>query len=107
MYRLVPKPPKKDFFKWVDQQIQLRYTARFSTPKAEDSNRNFIITLYLNDDSLQIYETKVNNAGFAGGKFLERGVYKNDKQELFHPGNIIVGEDVKINGSWFHITGCD
>jgi len=52
---LIPQPPKKDFFKWVDQQISLRFNAIFANPKPEDSNRKFIITYYLNDDSLQIY----------------------------------------------------
>lgn len=33
VYRLIPKPPKKDFFKWVDQQVCLRFTARFNTNK--------------------------------------------------------------------------
>lgn len=53
----MPKPPKKDFFKWVDQQICLRFNAVFtqSRCKPEDTNRKFILTYYLNDDSLQIY----------------------------------------------------
>jgi hypothetical protein len=63
VYRLIPKPPKKDFFKWVDQQICLRFTAKFNTTKPEDVNRSFIITYYLNDDSLQIYEPPVRNSG--------------------------------------------
>ena len=76
VYKLVPKPPKKDFFKWVDQQISLRFTAVFCSPKPEDVNRSFIITYYLNDDSLQIYEPPARNSGFSTGKFLERGAYK-------------------------------
>ena len=52
---MVPKPPKKDFFKWIDQQVALRFTAVFANPKPEDANRKFIITYYLNDDSIQIY----------------------------------------------------
>lgn len=77
IYKLVPKPPKKDFFKWVDQQVSLRFNAVFSNPKPEDAIRKFIITYYLNDDSLQIYEPPAKNSGFSTGKFLERGQYKN------------------------------
>jgi hypothetical protein len=33
IFKLVPKPPKKDFFKWVDQQVSLRFTAVFASPK--------------------------------------------------------------------------
>lgn len=70
IYRLVPKPPKKDFFKWVDQQICLRFTAVPAKPKPEDANRKFILTFYLNDDSIQIYEPPTRNSGFSEGKFL-------------------------------------
>ena len=116
VYRLIPKPPKKDFFKWVDQQICLRFTAKFNTNKPEDVNRSFIITYYLNDDSLQIYEPPVRNSGMFhshvginDGKFLERNQYKNAMREnqIFSPEDLIVGGDVRINGYSFHITDCD
>jgi hypothetical protein len=107
VYKLVPKPPKKDFFKWVDQQISLRFTAVFKGPKPEDLNRSFIITYYLNDDSLQIYEPPARNSGFSTGKFLERGQHKNTQGEVYKPEHLIIGQDVKINGYWFHIKDCD
>ena len=31
VYRLVPIPPKKDFFKWVDNQVNLRFVAKLKT----------------------------------------------------------------------------
>lgn len=107
IYRLVPKPPKKDFFKWVDQQICLRFTAVFSNPKPEDANRKFIITFYLNDDSIQIYEPPCRNSGFSEGKFLERNQYKTQEDKKFQPEDLVLGYDVKINGYWFHLTDCD
>jgi hypothetical protein len=39
VYRLVPKPPKKDYFKWVDNQIQLKLTAKLNTANPEDVDR--------------------------------------------------------------------
>lgn len=107
IYRLVPKPPMKDFFKWVDQQICLRFNAVLAKPKPEDSNRQFIITYFLNDDSLQIYEPPLKNSGFWTGKFLERGSYKSQGGEVLKPESLIVGEDVLINGYWMHVTDCD
>ena len=107
IFRLIPKPPKKDFFKWVDQQICLRFNAVFSAPKPEDSNRKFIITYYLNDDSLQIYEPPAKNSGFWNGKFLERGSYKTDNAEVVKPEHLIVGQNIKINGYLYHLTDCD
>ena len=63
IYRLIPKPPKKDFFKWVDNQVNLRFYAKFNTEKPEDVDRAFIITYYLNDDTLMVYEPTVRNSG--------------------------------------------
>ena len=97
----------KDFFKWVDQQIQLRFNAVFACPKPEDSTRKFIITYFLNDDSLQIYEPTVKNSGFWTGKFLQRGSYKRRNGEVVKPEDIIVGQDMDINGYKYHITDCD
>lgn len=97
----------KDFFKWVDQQISLRFNAVFTSPKPEDAHRQFIVTYFLNDDSLQIYEPPHKNSGFWTGKFLERGSYKSQAGSVLRPENIIVGQDVWINGYEFHITDCD
>lgn len=93
----------------MDQQVCLRFTARFNTTKPEDIDRSFIITFYLNDDSLQIYEPPVRNSGISEGKFLERKQYKNVKNnnQKFGPCDLIVGTDVIINGYSFHITDCD
>jgi len=52
VYRLIPKPPNKDFFKWVDNQVVLRFTCKLNTDKPEDVERRFIISLYLNDDTV-------------------------------------------------------
>lgn len=42
-----------------------------------DVNRRFIVTLFINDNTLMIYEPEVKNNGFKPGKFLERAAYKN------------------------------
>jgi hypothetical protein len=107
IFKLVPKPPKKDFFKWVDQQVSLRFNAVFNSPKPEDEIRKFIITYYLNDDSLQIYEPPAKNSGFSTGKFLERGQYKNSEGIVYKPEHLVIGQGVKINGHEFIITDCD
>jgi hypothetical protein len=39
IYRLIPKPPRKDFFKWVDNQVDLRFLAKLNTDKPEDKDR--------------------------------------------------------------------
>ncbi len=57
VYDLVPKKPKIDFFKYVDNDKKiLRYTARFNTKVPEDVDRRFIISYYLADDTISIFE---------------------------------------------------
>ena len=78
VYDLVPKKPKIDFFKYVDNDKKiLRYTARFNTKVPEDVDRRFIISFYLADDTISIYEPSQKNSGIEPGAFLERRKYKN------------------------------
>lgn len=57
VYDLIPKKPKIDFFKYVDNDKKiLRYTARFNTKVPEDVDRKFIISFYLSNDTVSIFE---------------------------------------------------
>lgn len=110
VYDLIPKKPKIDFFKYVDNDKKiLRYTARFNTKVPEDVDRRFIISFYLADDTISIFEPAQKNSGIIEGPFLERRKYKNvDKNcEFISPTELGVGGDIKINGYNFHILGCD
>jgi hypothetical protein len=108
--RLVPQAPKQDEFKFLDNDKKiLRWTAKFNTRIPEDLDRRFIISFYLSDDSLSIYEPEQKNSGIIPGKFLERKKYKSDQvsHEFITPTIISNGNDVTINGHKFHILGCD
>lgn len=110
VFNLTMKKPKRDFFKYVDQEKKvLRYMARFNTTAPEDVDRRFIITFYLNDDSISIYEPAMRNSGIIEGPFLRRNKYKNvDKNlEFITPTDLPLGGDVKINGYSYHILSCD
>jgi EF-hand domain-containing protein 1 len=110
VFRLLPEKPKRDFFKYVDNdKIVLRFTARFNTRVPEDIERRFILSFFLADDSISIFEPAMKNSGIIEGKFLERGRYKNvDKDNSFiTPTDMPIGGDVKINGYSFHIESCD
>jgi hypothetical protein len=57
VYKLIAKKPKIDFFKYVDNDKKiLRYTARFNTKVPEDVDRRYIISFYLADDTISIFE---------------------------------------------------
>jgi len=61
----------------MDNQIYLRFNAILNTVKPEDIDRKFIITFFLHDDNVLVYEPAIRNSGIGGGKFLEKGKYKN------------------------------
>lgn len=110
IYDLIPKKPKGDFFKSVDNDKKvLRYTARFNTRVPEDIERRFIISFYLSDDSISIYEPAVKNSGIIEGPFLRRNKYKNvDKNnEFITPTDLPIEGNIKINGYSYHILSCD
>jgi hypothetical protein len=110
IYKLVPDRPKPDFFKHLDNaKTILRFTARFNTRVPEDLDRRFIISFFLSDDSISIYEPEQKNSGIVSGKFLEKRKYKNcDKGgEWLTPTDMPLGGDVKINGHSFHVLSCD
>jgi hypothetical protein len=64
-----------------------------------------------------VYEPTVRNSGnfirlilgIPDGKFLEKRKYKNARNnlEFFSPSDLIVGNDVVINGWSFKILECD
>ena len=109
MYRLIPKPPKKDHFKYVDNEKDiLRYTAKLNTTVPEDIERRFIISIYLGDDTLSVFEPAQKNSGIKEGKFLERGKYKlKESGKVVTPGDLEIGSDVVINSYSFRILSCD
>lgn len=110
IYKLVPDKPKGNFFKSVDNDKKiLRFTARFNTKVPEDVDRRFIISFYLSDDGISIYEPAQKNSGIIEGKFLHRGKYKNvdNNNAPITPSDMAIGGDVKINGHSFHILSCD
>ena len=110
IYKLVPEKPKGNFFKSVDNDRKiLRFTARFNTRVPEDVDRRFIISFYLSDDSLSIYEPAQKNSGIMHGPFLQKKRYKNvdNGGEFITPSDMPIGGDVKINGYSFHILSCD
>jgi hypothetical protein len=110
VYDLIPKKPKIDFFKYVDNDKKvLRYTARFNTRVPEDVDRRFIISYYLGDDTISIFEPAQKNSGIIEGPFLKRFKYKNvdNGLEFITPTDLPVGGDIKVNTYNFHILGCD
>jgi len=86
---LLPKPPRRDFIKFMEKDRRgldsnvLRFLARMDTTKPIDMERRFIISYFLSDDTILVFEPPVRNSGIIGGKFLERSRVKQPNQPLY------------------------
>jgi hypothetical protein len=91
----------------------LRGKAVLLTNNTIDASRSFLITFFLEDDSLQVYEDTSRNAGIWGGAFLKRGKYLNelppdsDTARPLIPTDIYLGGVIVVNGYQFRITEMD
>uniref|UniRef100_A0A7S2CNA9 Calmodulin n=1 Tax=Alexandrium andersonii TaxID=327968 RepID=A0A7S2CNA9_9DINO len=106
---LIPKATQKDCKKLYEHDGKiLRFKARFANPKAEDSDRVFVFSFNLADDSLSIHEPPQRNLGVVTGKFLEKGVHLNQATgRLFEPNDLVPGNVVKVYNHEFEILDTD
>ncbi|WIA37576.1 hypothetical protein OEZ86_014482 [Tetradesmus obliquus] len=109
---LVPKPPKKDMHKLMNKdKIILRFTARMtpgSSVSHADAGRRFVLSYFMMDDSLLIFEPPVRNSGIIGGKFLERQrVYKPQSEEIYTYKDLYVGGQLEVFTRSFELLDAD
>ncbi|KAI6647114.1 hypothetical protein LOD99_8851 [Oopsacas minuta] len=118
---LIPKPPKQDFQKFMEKDKQgldsnvLRYMASLDTEKAIDADRRFIVSYYLSDNTLSVYEPLVRNSGIIGGKFIERGKILKDagldvetqRRVYYEPQDLYIGAGVSLNRHNFILIDAD
>jgi len=94
---LVPKQPKKDYNKIIGLDgHRIRMTASIISNNPDDQQRKFVITYFLHDDTLLVYEPPIRNSGIVGGKFLEKGKFEHESgaryitPDDFEEGQIII-----------------
>ncbi|XP_066562925.1 EF-hand domain-containing family member C2 isoform X2 [Amia ocellicauda] len=118
---LLPKPLQKDFRKQLEKDRQglesnvLRFVAKMVTDNPIDSERKFIISFFLCDDTISVFEPPQRNSGMVGGKFLERGRIKKPGQEQFQSDlsqyfkaqDLYVGARVIFNTQEFQLVDAD
>ncbi|POM57977.1 DM10 domain containing hypothetical protein [Phytophthora palmivora] len=59
---------------------QLRFRARFQGLPRGDMNaqREFVVTYFLEDETIAVFEPRVRNSGVLGGRFLDRARFRKD-----------------------------
>lgn len=108
-----PKPQKN--WKKVQRNLGqiIRCKCKLISGSAVNRSRNFMLTFYLEDDTIGVYEEVVRNSGIDGGNFLKRGNYDNglppdsDEPRPFIPTDIYLGNVILLNGYEMQITEMD
>ncbi|ORZ35138.1 hypothetical protein BCR44DRAFT_97253 [Catenaria anguillulae PL171] len=107
---LVLQPPKKEF--QHDDTRVLRFVAVMDSRHREDATRRFIISVYLPEVQVSIYEPPQRNTGTIGGKFLEKCKVLVPGADMQHPryyaaGDFYVGARIGINAHTFRLVDAD
>ncbi|XP_798540.1 EF-hand domain-containing family member C2 [Strongylocentrotus purpuratus] len=118
---LLPKPPRRDFIKFMEKDRHgldsnvIRFVARLDTTKPIDVDRRFIISYFLSDDTVAVFEPPERNSGIIGGKFLERGRIKKPNQarfgtelsDYFTARDLYVGSRLNFHSFFFVLIDAD
>uniref|UniRef100_A0A3P8ULF5 EF-hand domain-containing family member C2 n=1 Tax=Cynoglossus semilaevis TaxID=244447 RepID=A0A3P8ULF5_CYNSE len=118
---LLPKALQKDFRKFMEKDRSglesniLNFQSKMVTDDPVDRERVFIISFYLSDDTVSVFERPQKNSGVLGGKFLERGrvkkpgqeVFKSEPSEYFKAQDLYVGASLCLNRHHFLLLDAD
>ncbi|XP_067896008.1 EF-hand domain-containing family member C2 isoform X2 [Heterodontus francisci] len=118
---LVPKAPKYNIMKFMEKDRQglesnvLRFSARLIVDNQVNDERKFVLSYFLSDDTISIFEPPVLNSGISGGKYLERGrikipgqeVFKSEVSEYFTQQDLFVGAKLCLYGNYFLLVDAD
>ena len=108
-YSLVPKPPIQNWAHYFENDKKiLRFVSQLDTSSPEDRERMFIISYYLADDTIAVYEPPARNSGFMGGTFMERSRSKNpENHEFYTPKDMMVGARMEFRKHFFILIEAD
>jgi hypothetical protein len=100
---LMPEAPRKVY----GENKVLNFLASMETTNVQDIDRKFVVSYYLLDDTIQVYEPPVKNSGIIGGTFLSRSVMKDERNRRITVDRLYVGARISIGGHIFDISNTD
>ncbi|KXS15887.1 hypothetical protein M427DRAFT_98498 [Gonapodya prolifera JEL478] len=122
---LVPRPHRKDFDRFAKYDTTvLRWRAKLRSDKMVDRDREFVVGLYMQDETISVDET-THASGMSSGRFLKRsripkhpippsgsgsGESEDDgsgAHEYHGTKDFAVGKVIELHGRVFEITACD
>lgn len=86
----------------------LRYQGKLVSTEPDDENREFLLSFFCGDDTIQVYEKCDKNSGRMGGKFLKRQKFKNPATgNYYEETDFLIGKTVYLGGWKFQIQSQD
>ncbi|KAL3809887.1 hypothetical protein ACHAXA_010496 [Cyclostephanos tholiformis] len=105
---LNPPPPKKDLQKMRDKSgVILQFNAKLISDKSDDATRRFVLSFFMEDDTIAIREPPIKNSGVIGGSFLRRQTIKKENGSYFSAKDMYVGNILNIVGHQFLLLNAD
>lgn len=93
----------------------LRFSAKIQSRDPIQADRRFVVSYFMSDDSIYVYEPPVKNSGITFSKFLERCKVKKPNQppystklpEYYTYRDIYVGAVLVLNNFCFQLLDAD
>ena len=107
--KLEGKAPRKDDTKFNEYgNSVVKFSVKLENGIITDEARRFVLSCYLADDTVAIFEPVQRNSGMVGGKFLQRQKVKNSATgKNFVPSDFYVGASVVLNSFRFKVLATD
>ncbi|XP_045426391.1 EF-hand domain-containing family member C2 [Pipistrellus kuhlii] len=93
----------------------LRFFAKMIKHQCEDADRLFVISYFLGNNTLSVFEPIERNSGYTGGLFLKRlrvkrpgqEIFKSELSEYIQPEELYIGARLNVNGYLFILLNAD
>jgi len=110
VFYLDPSGKNKEYIteKFKRDKHILRFLAKLISDNPSDEERKFMVSFYLRDNAVQVYEIAGKNTGRQSSKFIEKQRIKNPYSKTYYsekdfvPGNVIY-----VNKFIFKLLECD
>ncbi|XP_059535806.1 EF-hand domain-containing family member C2 [Myotis daubentonii] len=104
---------EKDSF--GNESNTLRFFAKMTKDKRANVDRLFVISYFLGNNTMSVFEPIEKNSGYTGGLFLKRIRVKRPGQEFFkselseyiQPEELYIGATINMNGYLFTLLNAD
>eukprot|EP01060_Flectonema_neradi_P020329 TRINITY_DN2786_c2_g2_i1.p1 TRINITY_DN2786_c2_g2~~TRINITY_DN2786_c2_g2_i1.p1 ORF type:complete len:750 (+),score=131.19 TRINITY_DN2786_c2_g2_i1:151-2400(+) len=106
---LVLKPPKKNVKQYIENSgTMLKFSMKMDSTDPANEVRRFVLTYFMADDTVSIFEPAQRNSGIIGGKFLQRQKAKHSGTgQPLRADDLFVGARISVNNHKFILFATD